>query len=73
MADLSNPSNEASIDVTELRELLRTMSDPELRVFGRACVQRCSSKANRVGPPPDVFVIESEEARAEWQRRHPKK
>ena len=56
-------------NVDELRERLRKMSDPELRKFGQAAQRVVSPKANPVQPPPEVFVIQLDEARKEWKRR----
>ena len=63
------------LDVGELRERLRKMSDPELRKFGQAAQHLVSPKANPGQPPPEVFVIQLDEARNEWKRRksQPKK
>jgi len=47
------------------------MSDEKLREFGRACVYMCSPQANLGKPPREEFVVQPEEARAEWRRRHP--
>jgi hypothetical protein len=63
------------LNVGELRERLRKMSDPELRKFGQAVQHLVSPKANPGQPPPEVFVIQLDEARNEWKRRksQPKK
>ncbi len=63
------------LNVGELRERLRKMSDPELRKFGQAAQHLVSPKANPGQPPPEVFVIQLDEARNEWKRRksQPKK
>jgi hypothetical protein len=55
------------IDLEELRRRLRKMSDEELMRFGKAGRSLCRDKS-----PRQVFVIQLEEARAEWRRRHPK-
>ena len=57
------------IDLAALRERLWKMSDKELRDFGRAGAYMCSSHANFGKPPGQDFVIQLEEARAEWKRR----
>jgi len=44
------------------------MSDRELREFGEAARSKCRDKS-----PNKVFVIQLEEATAEWRRRHPPK
>ena len=59
-------------DIEKLRERLRKMSDAQLLEFGRAGRQLCSPEANFGKPPREVFVIQLQEARAEWARRHPK-
>jgi hypothetical protein len=56
-------------NVDELRERLRKMSDAELRTFGQAAQHVVSPKANPGQPPPEVFVIQLDEARKEWKRR----
>ena len=56
-------------NVDELREHLRKMCDAELRTFGQAAQRMVSSKANPGQPPPEVFVIQLDEARIEWKLR----
>ena len=60
----------ASLDVDELRTRLRKMSDEELRKFGEAAKYMVSPRANMGKPPLPAFVLQLEEARAEWRRRH---
>jgi hypothetical protein len=55
------------IDLDELRTRLRKMTDDDLLRFGKAARFMCRDKS-----PRQVFVIQLEEARAEWRRRHPK-
>jgi len=55
----------------ELRKRLREMSDHELRRFGQRARKLSDPKMNLGATGP--HVIELEEARAEWRRRHPKK
>lgn len=57
------------IDLDALRERLRKMSDVELLEFGKAARYMCSPAANLDKPPREAFVIQLEEARAEWRRR----
>ena len=57
------------LNVDELRERLRKMSDAELRTFGQAAQHMVTPKANPGEPPPEVFVIQPDEARNEWKRR----
>jgi hypothetical protein len=61
----------ATWDVNELRTRLRKMSDEELRKFGKAVRYMVSSTANMGKPPLPTFVLQLDEARAEWRRRHP--
>jgi hypothetical protein len=60
---------DAPLDVEELRQRLRKMNDEELRRFGRAAQFMCSPGANGGKPPRENFVLQREEAKAEWQRR----
>ena len=53
----------------ELRKRLREMSNLELRSFGERARQLSEPKMNFGATQP--HVIELEEARAEWRRRHP--
>jgi hypothetical protein len=59
----------ANLDVEGLRRRLRKMSDKELREFGKAARYMVSPTANMGKPPLPVFVLQLEEARAEWRRR----
>jgi uncharacterized protein YjiS (DUF1127 family) len=68
---LCNGGVEIPINREEVRERLRRMSDEKLRDFGRACVYMSSPQANLGKPPREEFVVQLEEARAEWRRRHP--
>jgi hypothetical protein len=54
------------IQLRKFREKLQTMTDQELIDFGRAL-----GRPKRVSGVPDAFNRLAE-ARAEWQRRHPK-
>ncbi len=69
MKDLSNLATESPINLEQLRERLRKMTDAKLLEFGRASVHMCDPKNNHDGKPREVFVIQLAEARAEWQRR----
>ena len=60
-----------ALTVEKIRERLRKMTDEQLVQFGKAAREVCSS-ANRGKPPREVFVIQLNEAKAEWLRRHPK-
>jgi len=56
------------IDLEQLRTRLRKMSDTELIRFGKAARFMC--RPGRKGESPrECFVIQLEEARAEWRRR----
>ena len=67
--DLSHLSGGATVNREELRSRLRRMTDNELRRFGRAARNMCPPEANRGNMPREEFVIQLEEARAEWKRR----
>ena len=55
---------EAPIDLDQLRARLRKMTDEQLLRFGKAARFMCRDKS-----PREVFVIQLNEARAEWRRR----
>jgi hypothetical protein len=59
-----------NLDVDALRTRLRKMSDEELREFGKAARDMVSPTANMGKPPLPTFVLQLNEARAEWRRRH---
>ena len=59
----------AGVDIEELRERLRRMTDQQLRKFGEAGKFMCSPGATFSEPPRKPFVVQLEEARAEWKRR----
>ena len=61
----------ADFYVEGLRARLRKMSDEELRKFGKAARYMISPTANMGKAPLPTFVLQLEEARAEWRRRHP--
>jgi hypothetical protein len=61
---------QVDFDVEDLRARLRKMSDEELRKFGKAARYMVSPTANMGKPPLPTFVMQLEEARAEWRRRH---
>jgi hypothetical protein len=54
----------------ELRKRLREMSTLELRRFGERARKLSDPKMNFGATEP--HIMEVEEARAEWRRRHPK-
>ena len=51
---------------------LRKMPDEELIREGKAGRYLCSPMANFGKPPRKVFVVQLEEVKTEWRRRHPK-
>ncbi len=59
----------------ELRERrraeLRAMSDEQLIEHGKT-IRRIIGKPNPNVKPPEGFLRQLEDARAEWRRRHPK-
>jgi hypothetical protein len=61
-----------NFNIEELRQRLRKMSDEKLREYGEAARYMCSPRAMLGKPPLPVYVIQLEEATAEWRRRHPK-
>jgi hypothetical protein len=61
-----------NLNIDELRQWLRKMTDEKLREFGEAARYMCSPKAMLGKPPLPVYLIQLEEATAEWRQRHPK-
>ena len=57
--------------VEELRKRLRVMPDEKLHQFGEAARYMCTPEANLGKPPLPVYVLQLEEASAEWRHRHP--
>jgi hypothetical protein len=55
----------------ELRKRLRAMPDPELLRYGQAARYMASPQAN-YGKPLVIYIVQLQEARREWRRRHPK-
>jgi hypothetical protein len=60
-------ARDEGIDLEDLRARLRKMTDEDLVRFGKAARFMCGDKS-----PRQAFVIQLEEAGAEWRRRHPK-
>jgi hypothetical protein len=60
-------------DLERHRERMRNMTDKQLLEYGRACRYMCTPEANLGKPPQESSVIHLREARAEWERRHPKR
>jgi hypothetical protein len=63
-------AKEGAPDLEQLRARLRKMDNDQLVRFGRDARYMCSPKANMGKPPRQAFLIQLEEARAEWRRRH---
>lgn len=63
---------EGEFDVEAFRVRLRRMTDAQLRRYGEAGAFLCRPEQCVHGKPREVFVIQLEETRAEWRRRHPK-
>jgi hypothetical protein len=64
-------TNEFNLE--NIRTHLRGLSDEELIQFGKACRDMLTPQANLGRPLREVFVIQLQEARTEWRRRHPPK
>jgi hypothetical protein len=62
---------EANLDLDRLRTRLAKMTDVELKRFGRSAAYMCTPQANLGAEPRPAFVLQRDEARAEWRRRHP--
>jgi hypothetical protein len=60
------------VDLDAYRARLRKMTNEELIRHGKAGRYLCSPMANFGKPPRKVFMIQLEEAKAEWRRRHRK-
>jgi hypothetical protein len=61
-----------SLNVDDVRTRLRKMSDEKLREFGKAARYMTTPRANLGKPPHPDYVLQLEEAKTEWRRRHPK-
>jgi hypothetical protein len=55
-------------DLEEHRKRLRKMTDEQLLRHGKAARELVENDKN----PLPVYVVQLNEARAEWRRRHPK-
>jgi hypothetical protein len=62
----------SEFNLENLHKHLQRLSDDELIQFGKACRGMLTPQANLGRPPREVFVIQLQEARKEWRRRHPK-
>ena len=63
---------DSPLDLDQLRARLRARSDRMLAQWGASAAYMCTPEANFGAPPRQVFVVQLEEARDEWRRRHPK-
>lgn len=70
MSDLSALATDTILDRETVRARLARMSDEQLVQFGKDARYMCSAKASMGKPPRQNFVIQLEEAAAEWRRRH---
>jgi hypothetical protein len=57
------------IDLEQLRARLQRMDDKTLLSFGRAAAFLCRPEQCVHGKPQHVFIIQLQEAQAEWRRR----
>jgi len=57
------------VEIVKLRERLQRMTDAQLVEFGKAAKYMCSPVANIGKPPRECFVVQLDEARAEWKGR----
>ena len=62
-------SSDVKIDLDSLRARLRKKSEAELQRYIGAAECMSSPHANFGKPPRQTFVIQLQEARAEWDRR----
>lgn len=62
-------SHDAKIDLEALRARLRKKSEAELQRYIGAAECMSSPHSNLGKPPRQTFVIQLQEARAEWDRR----
>ena len=61
------------MDLPSLRERLSKLEDTTLRKFVRAAQFFASTAAHGGEPPDEWFLTQYNEAKAEWDRRHPPK
>lgn len=67
--DLSHLTNDAPIDREQIRARLRKMTDKAVFQFGKDAAFLCRPEQNHGKPPRETFVVQLEEARAEWRLR----
>jgi hypothetical protein len=66
---MTTARNSGDIDLENLRERLRKMSDRELREFGKATRRACD-KESQLGPQSSRFLeLQLNEAKLEFERR----
>lgn len=68
---MNDCANSDLLDHEKVRSRLRRMSDEALQRFGAAARYMCSPKANLGEAPRPNYVLQLEEAVAEWKSRHP--
>ena len=63
----------AAWNVDDFRKRIQAMTDEKLIRFGKAarCMADPKNSANRRSVEP-VFIVQLQECREEWKRRHPK-
>jgi len=66
---MSHLASNAPINLDQLRDRLRKMTNAQLLEFGKAARYMCTPEANIGKPPREEFVIQLAEARAEWRRQ----
>jgi hypothetical protein len=57
------------IDVEELRERFRRMTNDQLLRYEKTAAYMCTPKANLDHPPREAFLVQLGETRSEWRRR----
>jgi hypothetical protein len=62
----------AQFSLEEYRRKIGAMSDPELRKEGRALASQCLPQKSVDFQPNPQWVLQLEECRTEWLRRHPR-
>jgi hypothetical protein len=62
----------AQFNLEEYRQKIGAMSDSELRKEGSAIASQCSPQKSLDFQPDPQWVLQLEECRREWLRRHPR-
>jgi hypothetical protein len=60
-----------NIELEQLRQRLRLMTDVEVLLFGETCAQTWALKTKSGESADQMLKVQIEEIRAEWKRRHP--